>query len=193
MEITLDVENDLPEVQNGFISDTVKLCERDDREVIEKTQKLGNYILKMYEIMPQILQDQHRSSEKSKNEIHRLEKMITKSSLHAADLQKDLGWQGLLTAGVVMTVSLLQFAPGTDSIDQQFANLLAKEIAPNAMGLFRSGIESNLSKENNKITLDNNKYNSKSTEQQTEGNRRQEIVAVLDKMNRLLESASRAG
>ncbi|MDE3047673.1 MAG: hypothetical protein KGI83_04910, partial [Verrucomicrobiota bacterium] len=160
MEVTLDT--DLDAVNNDselqkFVSDTVKLCEREDQEVIRKVQQCANYvsenyISRMYAIMPQILADQHRSGEKSKNEIHRLEKMITKASLNAADLQKDLGWQGLITAGVVMTVSLLQFAPGTDNVDQQFANLLAKEIAPNVMGVFRSGIESNLSKENNKIT-----------------------------------------
>lgn len=195
-EVSLDFENEDRFDVRGIAGapDSVRLSEREDEETIEKTKKLAeNFMVNIYRVMPMILADQHRSGEKSKKEIHLLEAGIKKSTLAAADLQGDLGWNGLKSAALVMGVSLLQFAPGCNDVDKQIANLAAKEVAPSLMGMSRHGIEGNLTKANNDITLKNNKYNLLSTQEQSRGNQRQEMTAILDKANRLLESASRAG
>ncbi|MBX7065681.1 MAG: hypothetical protein K1X28_00480 [Parachlamydiales bacterium] len=196
-EVSLDlIDDDRFDVRGKTLGglDTVNLSEREDQDTIVKTKKAAeNFMTNIYRVMPFILADQHRSGEKSKREIHLLEAGIKKATLLAADLQGDLGWNGLKSAGLVMAVSLLQFVPGCNDVDKQIVNLAAKEVAPNIMGMSRHGIEGNLTRANNDVTLKNNKYNLLSTQEQSRGNQRQEMTAILDKANRLLESASRAG
>lgn len=193
-EVYLDVDDDRFHIGSAGSSDTVRLADREDQETIAKTKAVAeNFMVNIYRVMPMILADQHRSGEKSKKEIHLLEAGIKKSTLNAADLQRDLGWNGLKSAGLVMGVALLQFIPGCNDVDKQIIGLASKEVAPNLMAMSRHGIEGDITKANNDVTLKNNKYNLLSTQKQTEGNQRQEMTAVLDKANRLLESASRAG
>lgn len=164
-----------------------------EQTMIKNPDREENFMVRLPKVIAMIMASLHESSEKSKSEIHKLEAGIKKSTLSAAELQRGLGWNSLYSAGFVMATSLLQFLPGANDLDKQVFKVFTDNVAPSLGNIRRYGLEADLSKSNNNLSLLNNKYNMQSTLRQSESGRQQEVTQLLEKGYRLNESAARSG
>lgn len=152
-----------------------------------------SFKVRLQRVVAEVLAKLHESGEKRKNDLQRIELGIKTTTLTAVDLQRSLGWNGLGSAGLTMAASLLQFIPGCNETDKAVANLFAKEMAPNLMSIPRHNTQGELDRANSRNTLFNNKYNFQINQEQSQGNQKQEMTNIIDKVNRLDEGASRSG
>lgn len=163
-----------------------------EKAILENAQPDTNYMIKIRNLIAQILVQLNKIAEKDRTQIDEMKTKYKNSTLEAANLQRDLGWNGLKFSGVALAASFLQFLSPHQS-DREIVNIFAKECCPKLGDMFGSSIQANMHQSNSLANLVLQEYTAKTQKGQSDSSNKQELIGILDKVLQSVKEAARAG
>lgn len=157
----------------------------------KKPEERFNYIVEIQKLVAQILAELGRISAHDHESIEKMKNKFMDASIKNANLQTDLGKANKyigIASFALMSVRL--FLPNAD--DKEIINIISNQ-APNLAGMYTSGIQSRMQETSAESQLELEKYRTKTAAKQSDGNAKQDVLALLQAVAENQKSASRAG
>jgi len=152
--------------------------------------KQFNYITEMQKLVGQIFSQLSRISANDHETIERMKEKYMNATLKSAHLQIDSGRVGRNIGVITFTVFCLRLGfPNGE--DKEIVGVISQQI-PNLGGMYTSGLQSQMNEKNAEATLEMEKYRTKTQAKVSEGNAKQDYVALLQSVGENQKSASRA-
>lgn len=186
------------EVQDPPLIDQLKEIDHEHFVAVEKaltepTSFEPNYIIRVQNLVGQILVQLNRIAEKDRVQIEGMKSKYQRSTQQVANSLRALGSHGLQFSMLVFGASFLQFLSPYQS-DRKIANIFAKEVCPKLGNLFGGAtIQINKYQAESIANLVLQEYSAKTQKGGSDANTKQEITSILDKILESLKRAAQAG
>jgi hypothetical protein len=154
----------------------------------------ANYMIRLQELIGELLKLQTRISERDKKRTEELKVKYKTTCGESAALTRTSGkWNfwGSMTGFVILMAS--QYAAQSNADTGALLKFLADNGCQNLTQLFQSQINSDLRKVDGLTQLLNAEYTAATQKGSSEGNNKQELISILEKLLESIRSAARAG
>lgn len=152
--------------------------------------KQFHYIIEVQKLVAQILAQLSRANQTDHQQIEKMKRSYEQLISKAGDEQRSSAQYALYSALTACATSFLQFGMPNQN-DQQFLNVLSKDLIPQFGGMITTPhqVKGQMSREEAMLKLE--EYRNKTAARQSEGNSKQDFLAVLNAAEELKRAASR--
>ncbi|MBM3184566.1 MAG: hypothetical protein FJZ64_04610 [Chlamydiae bacterium] len=149
-----------------------------------------NYIIEIQKLVAQIFQKLGDISANDHQALEKMKQRFMNATLTSANLQSDYGRTGRNIGIAAFAIFIVRLGlPNSD--DREIMRVISDQV-PNVGSMFQMSIQAKRQQADGEASLELEKYRSKTASRQSEGNAKQDCIALLQAVAENQKSASRS-